>query len=971
MDQARWNQIEDLLQAALDLDTHERGPFLLRTCGSDRALLHELEGLLGEESEAIVLESPAISNIAESLTGSDLAGQQISHYRIERKIGAGGMGDVYEAHDARLLRTVALKALPAEFAGDHERVRRFEQEAFAASRLNHPNIITIFEVVHSGEGHFIAAERIEGTTLRDMLTRPESRAQRALPVQQALDIVMQTAAALKAAHTAWIIHRDIKPENIMVRSDGLVKVVDFGIAKLGDDDSNGPESFSGPAPRPHVTAAGAILGTATYMSPEQARGDPLDGRTDLFSLGLVLYEMVTGRKFVRATSALDEIRGELAPILRKMLQEDREDRYASAADLLGDLARVKRRLEGRRARTMIAISAAALVVAIAIAGLAAILSVNEVWDERVLRDGHTAAVRQAAISPDGSVLASCGEDGRIILWDFVRRRRLGTLPGPAAHKLVFSPDGRWLATGGVDGAITIWDVASRRKVQILSAHPDEIGMVAFSPDSSMLVSGASSAFVSQTILWDTRQWKKIREWPVPSAHGTAHFSRDHRQLLVSHELTLLDLVTGESTPHAPGVSINWMAASADGTRLASIDTMGNASLYTFPIDGRLSAPLLVSSVRGHHDHGRAVAFSPDGSVFATGADDLVLWDGVSGRQIARFEYPSIVWSATFSPDGQWLVSTHGDGAILIWNLVDKQLAWNVNEHRGAVRSVAFEPGGRRVASAGDDRTVTLWNLDGGEKSAIFTDHRTRVNAVFFSADGSRLVSADQDGVIVMREVEAREPVLSRRLSGTWPLYTSAISPDGRFIVGSGGLYDPNGRLVLDLEQSAGRHIGHAYGAAFSDDGRRLALVTDRGLLLIIDAMNPAILDLQRVAAKSQIAVDFSPDGERLVVGDDSGAVRIWSAKPLREMAVVGRHGARVKSVAFHPDGKTVASAGDDRLIALWDIGRRKLRSRIGTHASPVYAIAFSRDGRRLVSGEHDHSVRVYSRRRMLWGMQLE
>src|SRR5687768_8414195 len=281
MDAARWNRVEELLQSALDLEPDQRAAFLDSACGDDDDLRHEVESLLAEEANPALSRHPAFA----AFQWRDLTGQKVSHYQIDRRIGAGGMGEVYEARDDSLQRVVALKVLPAEFVDDPDRVRRFEQEALSASRLNHPNIITIFEVLEADGVRFIATERIDGQTLRELLGRP-------LPVDKALDIAIQIASALKAAHTAWIIHRDIKPENIMVRSDGLVKVLDFGIAKLNEwsgglqaaeveaeAETRQPEGRRSTSALHNLTVPGAIVGTASYMSPEQARGEPLDGRT--------------------------------------------------------------------------------------------------------------------------------------------------------------------------------------------------------------------------------------------------------------------------------------------------------------------------------------------------------------------------------------------------------------------------------------------------------------------------------------------------------------------------------------------------------------------------------------------------------------------------------------------------------------------------------------------------------------------
>src|SRR6266540_1951466 len=578
MDQTRWNRIEEILQAALDVDTGERAAFVRTACGSDVELHRDVTALLASGSDVLLLDPP------EQLA----SGQEISHYRIEERIGAGGMGEVYRAHDERLRRTVALKTLPAEFMSDPRRLQRFQQEAFAASRLNHPNIVTIFETLRADGADLIAIEYVEGQTLREMLTNPLTGKPRKLPVGVALDVAAQVAAALQAAHTAWIIHRDIKPENIMVRSDGLVKVLDFGIAKLSEErDVDLPPGPDFPSSST-MTIPGAVLGTTSYMSPEQARSEPLDGRTDIYSLGVVLHEMVTGERQFGAA-----VPKPLDRVLRKMLDPDRDRRYASAGELLAELKRVQHRLEGKRARRLIGVSGLTAIAALALAAVAGILSVNEVWDERVMRDGHTAAARQAAFSPDGRLLVSCGEDGRAIVWDFARRQRLATL-NHAAHRVAFSPDGRSLATGGTDGAIVIWDPATWRPVRTLRGDRSEVGALTFSPDGSLLAAASR-----QVVLWDARRGERIRTWrDMGTTHGTLLFSPDARHLVSSFGFTAPDLLRG-------GYSKRWalgnsIAVSPDRTRLAAVNSDGEVTFHR--LAWRAAAPTveLIFSRRAHH-----------------------------------------------------------------------------------------------------------------------------------------------------------------------------------------------------------------------------------------------------------------------------------------------------------------------------------------------------------------------------------
>jgi serine/threonine protein kinase len=285
-------------------------------------------------------------------------GTRLGRYEIHSLLGAGGMGEVYLAWDTRLDRRVALKILPDAVAGDPDRMMRFAQEAKAASGLNHPNIITIYEIDQSESTSFIATEFIDGSTLRDRM-----RAQPITP-SEVLNVAVQVAAALTAAHANGIVHRDIKPENVIIRSDGIVKVLDFGLAKLTGQGS--PDCVDGDAPtRAHLkTASGLVMGTATYMSPEQARGQEVDARTDIFSLGVVLYELLTGRlpyggssiyEIIAAvlsdreappvSSNSSGIPAELERIVAKALRKNREERYQTTKDLLLDLQSLRQRLE--------------------------------------------------------------------------------------------------------------------------------------------------------------------------------------------------------------------------------------------------------------------------------------------------------------------------------------------------------------------------------------------------------------------------------------------------------------------------------------------------------------------------------------------------------------------------------------------------------------------------------------------------
>ncbi len=332
--------------------------FLAAVCAGDEELRDEAEALVSAHDEAgAFMERPAAEQDARALFGEqfdeDEGVRGVGPYVIVRRLGAGGMGDVYLARDERLERQVALKILPAYFAADDMRLRRFQREARAASALNHPNILTIHEVGEASGVRFIATEFVDGQTLRELIT------ERALSLTEVVDVAVQVASALQAAHAAGIVHRDVKPENIMRRADGLVKLLDFGIAKLTEPPTELGDAFgSGVGP---PTEAGVVLGTVGYMSPEQARGLAVDERTDVWSLGCVVYEMLARRApFLGATRAdtlvailerdppplerfAPHAPARLRQIVSQALSKDAVVRYQTATDMLVALNTVRQK----------------------------------------------------------------------------------------------------------------------------------------------------------------------------------------------------------------------------------------------------------------------------------------------------------------------------------------------------------------------------------------------------------------------------------------------------------------------------------------------------------------------------------------------------------------------------------------------------------------------------------------------------
>ncbi len=351
----QWQKVKELFDDALRRSPDERLRFLNENCNGDEDVRREVESLLANSEDAAgFLEKPAVGEVAEAIAGNGeklSVSQSLSHYKIIKLLGAGGMGEVYLAEDTRLRRQVALKILPDYSRGNQQHLQRFLREAQAASALNHPHICTIYEINDDGDVPFITMEYVVGETL-------DKKIKTQFEPNQILDIALQVADALAEAHAHGIVHRDIKPANIIVTPRGQAKVLDFGLAKKIVAESEDETQQI-------ISQAGMIIGTASYMSPEQARGKEIDARSDIFSFGIVLYEMITGKPPFAGENAIDiitailhkepaplhqlmpEVSPDLERITNKALRKDREERYQTMKDLLIDLKDIKQELESQ------------------------------------------------------------------------------------------------------------------------------------------------------------------------------------------------------------------------------------------------------------------------------------------------------------------------------------------------------------------------------------------------------------------------------------------------------------------------------------------------------------------------------------------------------------------------------------------------------------------------------------------------
>lgn len=660
----RWQQIVPLFDEALELEPRQRATFLAAACAEDEDLRREVETLLGARDrageflhrDAIEIEVARLAAEQTTIAG----GQMIGHFEVLAPLGAGAMGEVYLARDTRLERQVALKLLPTCFTLDAQRLRRFEREARAASALNHPNIITVYETGADGAHHFIATEFVPGATLRQRL------ADGPLPLAEAIYIAAQIAAALAAAHAAGIVHRDIKPENVMLRSDGVVKVLDFGIAKLM------PPNRPAQGARNHSTEQGAVIGTPGYMSPEQTRGLDVDARTDIFSLGVLLYEMVAGRPPFRGATNADVtvalLEREPEPLtaascalnetIAKTLAKDAAQRYQSAPELLHGLhacqaaltdapidvrtimAKPRRPPSERAAFNRRAWLAVGLLSLLLGAGLAWRYGrrwpARDGWSERAnlrysqllsTKVGFGGDLSRPAFSPDGKWLAyrlrsenqsqvkvkEVGSEAETLLTE-------GTWDDGDP---VWSPDGRQLALfSDRDGKHALWTISfptgeSRllkeftSSARALAWKQNPAGeRIYYESDSNLFAFNLASAQTAQLTQFDQRQ-SAVRDFAVsPDQRSVIYFDRQDDNNLLLHQ----PLNGGEPRVLSRAVSYTpspvWFP---DGKKIAFCAThSGGLQVHVMWLASGQTEQLTFDN-----DDYAALAVAPDGNALAT------------------------------------------------------------------------------------------------------------------------------------------------------------------------------------------------------------------------------------------------------------------------------------------------------------------------------------------------------------------
>jgi serine/threonine protein kinase len=801
-----WRQVKEVFEGALERRGAERAQFLDRVCG-EVSVREEVESLLRSYGEAgSFMETPAVASAAEALVGEQnklVVGQLVRHYEVIAPIAEGGMGEVYLAKDTTLGRRVALKVLPEYVGKDPDRLRRFKQEARSASTLNHPNVCVIHEVGETDDGRpFIAMEHIDGVTLRQRMN------DRPMKLGDVLEIVIQIADALTAAHEAGIVHRDIKPENIMIRRDGYVKVFDFGLAKLTERRHSGANATL--STLLVNSSPGTVMGTAAYMSPEQARGVSVDERTDIWSLGVVLYEMVSGRPpFVGQTPTdvvvaivekepatishyLAAAPPELERIVRKALRKDTSERYQIVKEMAIDLRSLRKDLEldSQLDRSIAPAATGGAATASGSEFVGASTGKDRAIDTDQLEASRPTTVGLRSRSSRwptrlgvAAVLLVIIAGAAFVAYKFINRtettrtrfQRINvtklTTNGNALFASI-SPDGKYVAyVKSEGGKESLWlrQVGSAGNLEVAPPRDGHYLGVAFSPDGGSIYYGYTTSSANDSA--------EIFKLPVLGTGAPA--------VKVNPE-------EGPSSLSHDGKRIAFLrhsrASQSDTLVVAKADGSEEQTLVTRKWPDRFAWDWASSPAWTNDDQSLDLPLvNSDANGFYFTIYELRLADHketIVPLSAQRFEQPNHV--SLLSDAAAVILSARAQGASFeqIWYLGRDGSARTLTNDLSDYRAVILTADSKALVTT---QTQTLCNISVAPKGEMA--HATQITSgvgryfdLSWAPDGKIVYASDASGSADIYEIAANGADVRQLTSNMKRNYAPSVSPDNRFIV---------------------------------------------------------------------------------------------------------------------------------------------------------------------------------------------
>ncbi|MEX1369083.1 MAG: protein kinase [Nannocystaceae bacterium] len=961
-------------------------------------------------------------------------GAAVGRYLVLSRVGAGAMGVVLAAYDPELDRKVALKILKPGGTDLRRARERLQREAQALAKLDHPNVVAVYDVGVHAEQLFVAMEFVAGQTLGQWTkSAPElcpsssrrndaadPRAVRVRPWQEVLEVFVQAGRGLAAAHEAGLVHRDFKPENVMLSEGGRVRVMDFGVARVGN--AKAQAETDPDAPVDFLTQPGALMGTPAYMSPEQFGFGPIDARSDQFGFCVALHEALYGaRPFPGQTvgelvHALHEgvVRGPprsarvpswVRAVVLRGLATNPDDRFASMQALLDALAddpavRLRRWGLGLGLGLVLAASAWGVV---ALSGKLAQrdatideqqskLEVNKAE----LADRLAAQKRLSGIQRGLRAKALAGTDSEaeaLLLgvqavgsfagaWDQAPPEAVEGLEHVLAHDptiitathvldghegdvafTTFSPDGATVATSALDGEVRLWDAARGHLRATLRDGGDQFVSLAFSPEGTRL---AGVGMKGRGVLWDVASGEPMAVLEGSVARLDAvEFSPDGRWLATAgreRHVRVWDARTGACrlTLEADDEgTVSALAFTPDGARLVTAGADGTARVW----DSTTGEPLAV--LEGHEQSILVLAISPDGTRVATGGRDrrARIWSLETAELVATLEpHDARVSGLVYSPDGTRLTTGSWDSTARIHDgHTGQTLATLDGGHAHGIAAIAYAPDGGRLVTSSFDGSVTMWDAHRGTLRARLRGHRADVWSAAFAPDGHRLATASSDGSARLWDVDDDGiRVLDRPEA---PIHDFAYSPDFTRLV----TMDTRGRVRLwDTERreplrSLGETTDGRTLMAYYPERGEVARATHRGLQIWDTHTGAERSMTPPPGAGAPTLLRYSPRGTLLLV---SWGPRVWvhDAQTLERISILDVELSRHRSIDLAPDDTRVAISHDSAVVQLWDPRTGGLVGELEQPGDSVISVRYSPDGSRLLIVSEDAGLRAWDPR---------